>query len=136
MEKSIPRLFREELRVLYTTGPWLVSRTLAEFPDAASQVKVLFPDDVCDPIYWNHFGQFGVHLMVGSWRKRNWFVKRRLLNYWEALMIKRKLKKSRKLGKSRSLEFKGKASILSSTSSYTLSDRSLTSFSHHNPKNN
>ena len=107
MGKSIPRIFRAELRVLYTTGPWLVSRTLAEFPGAQRQVKVLFPDDVCDPQYWNRFGQLGVHLMGGSWRKRG-FVKRRLQNYWEVFMTKRTLKESRKLGKNRSLEFKFK----------------------------
>lgn len=102
-EQGIPRLFREELRVLYTTGPWLVSRTLAEFPDAGGRLRVLFPDDVCDRRYWNRFGHFGVHLMGGSWRKQNGFVRRRLLNYWEEFMTQRTLKESRKLGKSRSL---------------------------------
>jgi len=107
MGKSVPRLFRDELQVLYTTGPWLVSRTLAEFPDASRQVKVLFPDDVCDPRYWNCFGHFGVHLMGGKWRKHG-FVRRRLQNYWELFMTKKQLKKSRKPGKKRSLEFRCK----------------------------
>ena len=49
MMKSIPRMFRDEHFVLATTGPGLVSRTLAEYPGACDQVKVLFPEDVCDP---------------------------------------------------------------------------------------
>ena len=49
MMKSIPRMFRDEYFVLATTGPGLVSRTLAEYPGACDQVKVLFPEDVCDP---------------------------------------------------------------------------------------
>ena len=46
MMRSIPRMFHENFFVLNTTGPLLVSRTLAEYPDAAKQVKVLFPDNV------------------------------------------------------------------------------------------
>jgi hypothetical protein len=42
--KSIPRMFRSEEFVLATTGPGLVSRTLAEYPGAGEQVKVLFPE--------------------------------------------------------------------------------------------
>ena len=55
-------MFREEYYVLNTTGPGLVSRTLAEYPDAAKQVKVLFPENVCDSTNWHRFGTFGVHL--------------------------------------------------------------------------
>ncbi len=47
MTQSIPQLFREEYYVIATTGPWLVSRTLAEFRDD-TKVKVLFPEDVCN----------------------------------------------------------------------------------------
>ena len=106
MARSVPRMFVEEYTVLYTTGPLLVSRTLAEFPDATKHVKVLFPDDVCDATYWNRFGQFGVHLRGGSWRKHKGILRRRLQGYWELLLLKKSLKSSRKLGKSRSLQFK------------------------------
>jgi hypothetical protein len=106
MEKSIPRVFKEEYYVLATTGPWLLSRTLAEFPDAAKHIKVLFPDDVCNQEYWNRFGEFGVHLMGGSWRKPSTRFKRRLQGYWEVLLLNRKLKESRKLGKCRTLQFR------------------------------
>ena len=106
MGRSIPGIFREEYYVLYTTGPLLVSRTLAEFPDATKQVKVLFPEDVCDSTYWNRFGHFGVHLRGGTWRKRKGILRRRLQIYWELLILKRMMRESRRIGKKRSLQFK------------------------------
>lgn len=105
MSRGVPRVFREEYYVLYTTGPWLLSRTLAEFPDAVN-VKVLFPEDVCDQRSWNRFGDFGVHLMAGSWRRPKRYFKRRLQGYWELFLLKRLMKASRKLGKDRALQFK------------------------------
>ncbi|MGO9687857.1 MAG: glycosyltransferase family 32 protein [Syntrophobacteraceae bacterium] len=101
--RSIPRIFRDEYYVLYTTGPGLVSRTLAEFPDAASQVKVLFPEDVCDSTYWHRFGEFGVHFQDGSWRSRKGFVLRRLHLLWEIWTRKKLFQESLGRGKSRSL---------------------------------
>lgn len=106
MVQSIPRPFQEEYHVISTTGPWLVSRTLAEFPDADAKVKVLFPEDVCDERYWNRFGDFGIHLMNGSWRRPKRFLRRRLQGYWELFLLKRLMKVSRKLGKERTLPFK------------------------------
>lgn len=111
MTQSLPWLFREEYHVISTTGPWLVSRTLAEFPDADAKVKVLFPEDVCDQRYWNRFGDFGIHLMAGSWRRRKRFLRRRLQGYWELFLLKRLMKASRKLGKDRALQFKPHASF-------------------------
>ena len=108
MVKTVPRVFRKELFVLYTTGPWLVSRTFAEFPDLARQIKVLFPENVLDSTYWCRFGQFGVHLMKGEWRNPRGRFRRRLLRAWEALIMKSMLKDSAKLGKSRSLAFRRK----------------------------
>jgi hypothetical protein len=104
MLRSLPRLFREEYHVIATTGPWLVSRTLAEFPEAA-KVKVLFPEDVCDQRCWNRFGDFGIHLMTGSWRRPKRYLKRRIQGYWELLLLRRLMKTSRKLGKNRALQF-------------------------------
>jgi hypothetical protein len=108
MVRSIPRLFRDKYYVLYTTGPGLVSRTLAEYPDAAKQVKVLFPENVCDPLSWRHFGIYGVHLMEGTWHERKNALWRRLARTWYSRRIKRLLKESQKLGESRSLELKTK----------------------------
>ncbi len=106
MARSIPRMFRENYTVLYTTGPLLVSRTLAMFPDVEKHVKVLFPDDVCDSTYWNRFGHFGVHLRGGTWRKRKGILRRRLQIYWELVIFKRMMRESLRFGKKRSLQFK------------------------------
>ena len=106
MMKSIPRVFRDEFFVFDTTGPGLVSRTLAEYPDARDQVKVLFPEDVCDPSSWHRFGSYGVHLQGGTWRKRKGFMRRRLNALWESTTRKALLKESLKHGGKRSLEFK------------------------------
>jgi hypothetical protein len=106
MMKSIPRIFHRELFVLATTGPGLVSRTLAEYTGACDQVKVLFPEDVCDPNSWYCFGTYGVHLQVGSWRKRKGLVPRVLQRLWESTTRKALLKESLKRGAKRTLEFK------------------------------
>ncbi|HTF68264.1 MAG TPA: glycosyltransferase [Edaphobacter sp.] len=71
-------LSEPETYVLCTTGPGLVSRTLAENPDLAKTVKVLFPDDVCDQKNWHCFGDLGVHLMDASWRPAKGRLRRRL----------------------------------------------------------
>ena len=106
MLKSIPRMFRSEEFVLATTGPGLVSRTLAEYPGAIEQVKVLFPADVCDRNSWHCFGGYGIHLKVGTWRKREGLVRRVLRRNWESWTRKALLKESLKRGAKRALEFK------------------------------
>jgi hypothetical protein len=105
MMKSIPRIFRGDFLVYDTTGPGLVSRTLAEYPGARDQVKVLFPEDVCDPDGWHRFGAHGVHLQMGSWRKRKGFMHGRLNRLWLAATRRAMLKESLKRGGKRSLEF-------------------------------
>lgn len=109
MGRSVPRIFLDEYYVLYTTGPLLVSRTLAEFPEAEKHVSVLFPEDVCDAQHWNQFGRFGVHLMEGTWRRRKGLLSRRLQGYWELFMLNRKAKESRRIGRHRSLQFRVRA---------------------------
>jgi mannosyltransferase OCH1-like enzyme len=109
MIRSIPRIFRGEYYVFYTTGPGLVTRTLAEYPDAATQVKVLFPENVCDSTNWHRFGSYGVHLQEGTWRKRKGVFRGRSIRVWWWWIEKKGLKESLKLGESRSLEFKKKA---------------------------
>jgi inositol phosphorylceramide mannosyltransferase catalytic subunit len=106
MLRSIPRMFRSEYVVLDTTGPGLVSRTLAEFPDALEHVKVLFPENVCDPKSWFQFGKYGVHLQASSWRTRHGMLRRVLHRQWLSNIRRELLKESLKRGGKRSLEFK------------------------------
>ncbi len=103
MQASIPRLFRAGFEVLNTTGPGLVTRTLAENPELAAQVHVLFPDDVCDERNFHKFGNYGVHLMAASWRGRGNFLKRKLALLWEARTRKRLKTESLRQGPHRSV---------------------------------
>ena len=102
MMRGLPPLSRAEFLVLNTTGPGLISRTLAENPELAKAVSVLFPDDVCDLSSWNRFGDLGIHLMEGSWRVKTGYLRRRLAQHLEAWKLKRLLQQSVKLGKTRS----------------------------------
>jgi inositol phosphorylceramide mannosyltransferase catalytic subunit len=99
--QGIPRLFRSEFQVLNTTGPGMVSRTLAENPEIAKSVTILFPEDVCDERSWHKFGTFGVHVMQGSWRSKKNPVVRRLAHSWELWKRRKGLAESRKLGRDR-----------------------------------
>jgi hypothetical protein len=101
MLRGIPRMFRPEFLVLNTTGPTLVSRTLAENPALANTLTVLFPDDVCDPRNRHHFGDYGIHLMKATWRTKYGRLRRYLAGYWEVRTYQRFLKESLKLGKTR-----------------------------------
>ena len=113
MLKPIPFMFRREAFVLATTGPFLVSRTLAEYPSACEQVKVLFPDDVFDRASWNAFGRYGVHLQLGSWKRPEGLVRRILHRGWESRTRKALLKESLRRGRKRTLEFTPRAVALS-----------------------
>jgi glycosyltransferase involved in cell wall biosynthesis len=101
MMRGVPSLSRSEFVVFNSTGPGLISRTLAENPDLAASVTVLFPDDVCDVANWNRFGNLGVHLMDGSWRAEMSYWRRRVAQYLEVWTMRRLMKSSRKLGKTR-----------------------------------
>jgi hypothetical protein len=107
MLQGMPRWLQSDFEVLNTTGPGLVSRTLAENPSLAKEITVLFPEDVCDDRTWHHFGNFGVHAMDGSWRTRGSYLRRRLANLWEAWISRRGMKESRRRGKTRSLPLQG-----------------------------
>jgi hypothetical protein len=104
MMKHTTPLLREDYWVLNTTGPGLISRTLAENPQLAQTVLVLFPDDVCDRRTWHHFGGFGVHLMDGTWRKRRGFLVNRLLLFWEDWKMNSFSRESAKRGKTRQFQ--------------------------------
>ena len=104
MIKPIPRMFRYAYIAIDTTGPGLVSRTLAEYPRACDHVNVLFPEDVCDPNTWFRFGDYGVHLQVGAWRKRDSLIRRVLFRNWQSMTRQAVLKGSLKRGGKRTLE--------------------------------
>ena len=99
MMRGIPKAFAAEFTVLNTTGPGLLSRTLAENP--GFDVTVLFPQDVCDPASWHLFGDYGVHLMEGSWRSKGSYLFRRAAALWENWTRKRLERQSRALGPTR-----------------------------------
>jgi hypothetical protein len=103
MMKGVPPLSHAEFYVLNTTGPGLLSRTLAENKDCATGMTVLFPDDVCDPRQWNRFGEYGVHLMDGSWRLRTSYLQRRLAQRWEVWQMRKLMKESTRFGPRRAL---------------------------------
>jgi mannosyltransferase OCH1-like enzyme len=84
MYGHIPRPFRHQFVVTNTTGPGLVTRTLAEEQQLRSSVSVLFPENVLEPASWHRFGNYGVHLMTSSWRRDDGPIRRRLLRLWEA----------------------------------------------------
>jgi hypothetical protein len=88
MLEGFPPFLQSEYLVLNTTGPGLISRTLAENPELAKLVTVLFPEDLSDMSTWNRFGNIGIHLMDGSWRTRGIFIRRRLALYWESWRLK------------------------------------------------
>lgn len=101
MMRGVPTFSRSEYKVLYTTGPGAISRTLAENPVLGSTVTVLFPDDVCDVRSWNQFGTYGVHLMDGSWRPGVSWLRRRIAQRYEAWWVERIIRSSRRLGRTR-----------------------------------
>ena len=103
MMQGVPRAIREVFVVPFTTGPGMVSRTLAENPHLAENVTILFPEDVCNERMWHQFGNFGIHLQQGAWRSSHGYVRRRLANLWEFCMRRRLHRESRAHGKSRSL---------------------------------
>lgn len=101
MMESIPRLFRGDFRAFYSSGPGLVTRTLAENPGLADRVEVLFPGDVRDQSQWHNFGGFGVHLMRGSWIDRKRVLHRKMLRFWIEGRRRRLFRESQALGPAR-----------------------------------
>jgi glycosyltransferase involved in cell wall biosynthesis len=101
MMRKLPALSKSEFYVLNTTGPGLLSRTLAENPEISKSVHVLFPDDVLDFGNWNRFGELGAHLMEGSWRIKTGRIRRKLALDLEAGKMRNLVKQSAALGKTR-----------------------------------
>jgi inositol phosphorylceramide mannosyltransferase catalytic subunit len=98
MMQGVPALSRLDHYVLYTTGPGLLSRTLAENPAIASTVTVLFPKDVYEPRSWNQFGDIGTHIMEGTWRPMKSVFRRRVQQRWEAWRLKRLIREIKSRG--------------------------------------
>jgi hypothetical protein len=98
MMLGIPAWFQPQFFAPFTTGPGLVSRTFARQPELQAGVTVLFPPDVCSARDWHCFGDFGVHLMQASWRKRDSFLRSRLSRFWENRQRAAGLKRSLALG--------------------------------------
>lgn len=107
MMEGVPRVSQNEFHIFNTTGPLLLCRTLAENPDLANSIKILFPDDVCEPKNWHNFGDIGFHLMDGSWREESNSIWERLARRLELRVFKQYLKQSRKIGKVRQVVFNG-----------------------------
>jgi hypothetical protein len=104
MLRGIPKPLRGRYEVLTTTGPGLLSRTMAESPGCARGVTVLFPPDVRKEESWHLFGRYGIHLMEGSWRTKGNVLWRRLAWMWEARERARATAASRHLGPTRQLK--------------------------------
>ncbi len=102
MMRGSPPLLDDEFFILNSTGPGLISRTLAENKELAKTVAILFPDDVCDVHNcWNLFGHWGVHLADSSWRKRKSYVHDKFSGYCWRWIQYRNVQRARRLGKSR-----------------------------------
>lgn len=82
MLRPIPRIFHSEYAVFNTTGPGLLSRTLAENPGLTRDVTVLLPSNPLDRRQWHNFGPYGVHLMEHSWHPNTHPVRKRLFRLW------------------------------------------------------
>jgi mannosyltransferase OCH1-like enzyme len=98
MLANIPSPFQAEFTVLYSTGPGMITRTLAENPELAKSMTILFPPDVRDPKSWHQFGHFGVHQMAASWRDKGGFFRRKLALLWETRARRRQYAESHALG--------------------------------------
>ena len=96
MMHGVPPLSRAEYQVLYATGPGLVTRTFAENPELARTVSVLLPADICDTRSWHQFGSFGVHLMEGTWRPTQSYLRRRITQVVENRAMQRRLEEVRR----------------------------------------
>lgn len=101
MMRGVPPLSKRACSILCTTGPVLLSRTLAEHPALASQVKVLMPEDACDEKSWSCFGNYGFHLMDGSWRAESGVLRRVVTRTWDQRIFRSMVRESASLRRSK-----------------------------------
>lgn len=104
MMAGVPRLLRNDVYVLNTTGPGMLSRTLAENPQFGDSISVLFPDDVCNRSCWRQFGEYGVHHMAGSWRSGSNLIGRVVTRTWTQWTLRKILAQGRARGKTRHIQ--------------------------------
>jgi hypothetical protein len=98
MLADIPALFRSDFVVLNSTGPGLLARTYAENPHLVRDLQILCPGDVSERANWFLFGDYGFHLMEGSWRRNRNNLKERIERAWKTFRRKRQAGESRALG--------------------------------------
>jgi|SRR5271157_826778 len=103
MMRGTPPPCKDQFFIINSTGPGVVTRTFAESGELAKTVTILFPNDVdvCDVEDWNHFGEYGIHLADSSWRSSKGFVRDKIAGYWWRWIQNRRVKESRRLGKTR-----------------------------------
>jgi hypothetical protein len=104
MLDDIPRIFRKDFVVLNSTGPGLLARTYAEHPELTQEVRILCAGDISDRAHWFLFGDFGVHMMEGSWRLNRFGVRERLERWWKIRRRAQQAGESRALGPSRPVQ--------------------------------
>jgi hypothetical protein len=96
MLEGIPKPFQAQFFVPMTTGPGMVTRTLAENPAFRQSVTILFPENLCDRQTWHRFGDYGVHLMQGSWREKRGALRTRVGWMWTNWVRKRVISRMQK----------------------------------------
>lgn len=101
LSQDIPKMFRNQFEATNATGPGIVTRTFAENPSLQASVMVLFPPDVLQPAAWHQFGDYGVHLMLGTWRPKDGLIRSLLARRWEAGVRKELEQQSARLGPTR-----------------------------------
>ena len=73
---------------------------------------MLFPERVWDRTLWHRFGSYGIHLMEGTWvRRQNPFMIR-LTRLWERRKLAKVIAAGKKRGDTRTLEFRRATSHL------------------------
>lgn len=69
----------QNIRIFYTSGPALITRTYVENIEFQKSVNVIYAYDQSASKYlWWCFGTYGVHAMHGTWKQQNGFSGNRL----------------------------------------------------------
>jgi len=68
---GVPWLLRSQAAIPCSTGPGLMTRTLAENPELRASLDLLVPTELCNGARWRYFGDYGVHVQAGTWRKQD-----------------------------------------------------------------
>lgn len=112
MMQGIPSTLRDELYVLNASGPGMLSRTLAENPQLANRMDILFPEDVTNRATWHQFGDYGVHHMAGSWRPKPSLLGGVFTRLWRRWNVHRIIAEGRARGTTRSAGLTRQPSIV------------------------